>query len=640
MKKINIRIGQKIIGGFSILVIIFIFNGALSLFTLSKSDSIIQESAQVINPSREALNDLNLMIINSKMYITNWVFLPSNTADKEALKRLHETEFPQLEKKIKTAMKSWKDKDQVAKMDSILKTFNALLKLEKTEIMQQLVTFENYEDISIKFMASDNIDAHVLPKSAWLINKVQEVLENKKAETKASEANLITSFNRLQMVTVVMGVILILIGMVSAFFITRSITNPINFIKSIILQLGKGELPQERQRKYNGDEVGEMALAVDNLVDGLRSTSLFAENIGKGVYDADFSPLSEKDVLGNALIEMRNNLQKVAEDDQKRNWATEGLAIFGEILRKNNDNIARLSDEIICNLVKYLKANQGGLYIVNEEDSQEPYLYLAACYAWDKKKYLEQKIYMGDGLTGQSWQEQDAIYLTEVPDDYISITSGLGEANPKSILIMPLKINEMVYGIVEIASFGEFQLHEREFVERIAESIASTISTVKTNERTQKLLEESTQMTEQMRAQEEEMRQNMEELQATQEEMQRAQRDAQAREDIFNTTQCILETDSRFNIIYTNSLVQKHLKYSSDDLLGSSLSSIFGEADQYTKARAVTAEGKNWTGMLHLKNKLGEKVLFKASLAPIQDHHRNVTKYLILLDDLSELQLA
>ena len=273
------------------------------------------------------------------------------------------------------------------------------------------------------------------------------------------------------------------------------------------MKLGQGHLPDEQQsRKFNNDEIGEMAHAVENLVNGLKSTSNFAENIGRGNYDAEFTPLSEEDVLGNSLIEMRDNLKSVAEEDKRRNWSTSGLATFGEILRQNNDNIEKLSDDIISNLVKYLNCNQGGLYIIND-DEEEAYLELKACYAWDKKKYLEQRVHIGEGLTGQSWLEKDTVYLTEIPEDYITITSGLGEASPTSILIVPLKINDDVFGVLEIASFNEFKQYEIEFVEKIAESIASTVSSVKINEKTQRLLEESTEMTEQMRSQEEEMRQ-------------------------------------------------------------------------------------------------------------------------------------
>jgi hypothetical protein len=82
---------------------------------------------------------------------------------------------------------------------------------------------------------------------------------------------------------------------------------------------------------------------MDNLVNGLKGTTLFAENIGKGSYATDFKPLSEHDVLGNALINMRDNLSRVADEDKKRNWATEGLAKFGEILRTNTNDLNKLT---------------------------------------------------------------------------------------------------------------------------------------------------------------------------------------------------------------------------------------------------------------------------------------------------------
>src|SRR5690606_36444793 len=128
-----------------------------------------------------------------------------------------------------------------------------------------------------------------------------------------------------------------------------------------------------------------MAVATENLANGLKETSRFAENIGNGNYKTAFKPLSEHDVLGNALLNMRDNLAKVAEDDNKRNWATEGQARFGEILRTNNNDLNKLADEIIGNLVKYLKANQGALYIVDDnfEEQDEPTMSMKACYAWD-----------------------------------------------------------------------------------------------------------------------------------------------------------------------------------------------------------------------------------------------------------------
>ncbi len=135
------------------------------------------------------------------------------------------------------------------------------------------------------------------------------------------------------------------------------------------------------------------------------------------------------------------------------------------------------------------------------------------------------RIEKGEGLIGQAWQEGGTISLTEVPEDFVKITSGLGYSNPKNILILPLKNSDEVLGILEIASFKKFEPQEIEFFQKVSESMGSTLASVKINERTKKLLEQTQQQAEAMRSQEEEMRQNLEEMQSTQEGFQRREKD-------------------------------------------------------------------------------------------------------------------
>jgi transcriptional regulator with GAF, ATPase, and Fis domain len=226
---------------------------------------------------------------------------------------------------------------------------------------------------------------------------------------------------------------------------------------------------------------------------------------------------------------MHSKLQAIEIENNIRNWSIEGLAKFGELLRTPTESIHELGDLIISFVVKYTNSNQGALYVVNDLNSNDLYLELLSCYAWNKKKYIDQRIEIGEGLVGQAWQENDIIHLTEIPNDFVNITSGLGGANPSSILISPLALNGEVFGIIEIASFDKYSPSIIQFIHTISESIASTLSTTKTNERTKRLLEQSQQMTEEMRAQEEEIRQNMEEMNATQEEMERIEREMRHR---------------------------------------------------------------------------------------------------------------
>ncbi|NJM26046.1 MAG: GAF domain-containing protein [Bacteroidia bacterium] len=254
------------------------------------------------------------------------------------------------------------------------------------------------------------------------------------------------------------------------------------------------------------------------------------ESIGEGKLDLDYKDLEPeyqagRNKLADSLIAMQAKLKTINEEDGKRKWANEGVNKFVEILRSSDNNIQKLGDRIISSLVQYTGANQGGLYILNDEDPGEKFLELVSLFAFDIKKFEKQRVKPGEGFLGQTFLERETTYLKELPQDYVRITSGLGSTNPSAVLIVPLKLDLQVYGVVELASFRQFQPHEISFVERLGETIASTLASVKAADRNHRLLEESKIATEAMRSQEEEMRQNMEELQATQEEMARKEKD-------------------------------------------------------------------------------------------------------------------
>ncbi len=317
------------------------------------------------------------------------------------------------------------------------------------------------------------------------------------------------------------------------YYVIGGIARPIKGLMVMVKKLAKGQLPDTYEYNHK-NEIGEMVSSFNELVDGIKRTAVFANEIGKNNFDHEFSLLSEDDVLGNSLLEMRQSLKKASDEekerkieDQKRNWTTQGLAKFADILRQNTNDIEELSYNIVSNLVEYMGINQGGIFILNDDDTQNKFLELTACFAFDRRKFLDKQIKAGEGLIGTCFIEGKTIYLTEIPNNYIKITSGLGDENPNALLIVPLKVNDVIFGVLELASFKKFEDFQIEFVEKIGESIASTISNVKINNNTAVLLEKSQQQAEEMRAQEEEMRQNMEELSATQEAMAEKDRENQ-----------------------------------------------------------------------------------------------------------------
>jgi hypothetical protein len=244
----------------------------------------------------------------------------------------------------------------------------------------------------------------------------------------------------------------------------------------------------------------ERAAIAERQEKGATALSNFMEAISAGNYSANLDDELVSGTMGNTLTSMRDKLKANAEEDRKRNWSTSGLAQIGELLRTSFTTTQDLFDSIIKFVVKYTKSNQGGLFLLNEENANQRFLELVACYAYERKKFLNKQIDVGEGLVGQSFLEAQSIYLVEIPEDYVAITSSLGGAKPNALLVMPLKVNGKVFGILELATFGKYEPHEIELVEKLAESIASTISTVRINDSTRILLEKTQQQTEEMRA--------------------------------------------------------------------------------------------------------------------------------------------
>lgn len=310
-------------------------------------------------------------------------------------------------------------------------------------------------------------------------------------------------------------------------FIAKNITNPIKYTTRVLKKMAKGEVDKNDKMTINtGDEIEEMANSVNQLIEGLNRTAEFARTIGAGNLNAEYEKSGENDMLGNSLLEMRQSLILAEEEekkrkieDEKQNWATQGLAKFGDILRQDNQDIEQLSFNIMRNLVDYVDAIQGGLFIKNDDNQDEVFFELAGAIAYSRQKVMESRFGLGESLVGRCAFEKLTIYMEEVPDTYVHVTSGLGESNPRSILLVPALLNDEVYAIIELVSFNKFEKYQIEFVEKIGESIASTISNARISDRTNKLLEQSKQQSEELAAQEEEMRQNLEELQATQEEV-------------------------------------------------------------------------------------------------------------------------
>ncbi|GAB4123410.1 MAG: hypothetical protein OHK0045_16290 [Raineya sp.] len=231
----------------------------------------------------------------------------------------------------------------------------------------------------------------------------------------------------------------------------------------------------------------------------------FVEKIGNRNFDASLQMLSQEEGLGRALAQMRLQLQQISEEEQNRNWRVNGIAKFSDLLReKQNLNIAEISYEFISALVLYLEANQGAVYIINR-DLEPPMAEAVAAYAYSKRKYPKKSFYLNEGLIGRCILDNELIYMDDIPPNYIHITSGLGDALPRCILLSPVRINDIIYGVVEVASFNLIQDYKLKFVEDVCEDFASTVANAQINQKTRELLSRSDLIEKELKAKEEQL---------------------------------------------------------------------------------------------------------------------------------------
>lgn len=455
--------------------------------------------------------------------------------------------------------------------------------------------------------------------------------------------------NRTLNVSLGVGLIGLLIIIFVLIFVSDNLTRPIKKITNSLKRLAKGEISDDLVLDINtGDEIDEMSKALNTSIQGLNQKASFSIDIGKEKYDSNLEMLSDQDVLAKSLIDMRDSLKHAHEEeekrkveDQKRTWANEGFARFADILRQNNNDFQILCDSVIKNLVKSIEANQGGIFLWNEEDKNDQFFELVSTFAWDRKKYVTKRLEKGEGLVGACAMEKETIFMTDVPEDYVAISSGLGSANPRCVVLVPLKHEETVLGVIEMASFKVIEKYQIEFLEKVAESIASTILAVRINARTKALLEQSQQQAEEMAAQEEEMRQNMEELQATQEEAARKSGEIEGLLNSLNASSYMVEYDLNGTITNANDAFLQRLGINRKQIIGTHHS---GNVEMTEKQKKEY--GKFWDDLRagrskKVKSKIsweGKFVSFIETYFPVADADGRIFKIMKLSHELEEFK--
>ncbi len=300
-------IGRRIGLGFATLIVLTSIAFILTIYTLSDSKNKTELVVGQVTPSVSALKELNLLLQRSHTNISKWFYSKSfNDLDfRDELKHIIDQEYPLKKNQLIDLSKEW-SADEQSQLKNIFSRIETLFKVYKNDIMKELNSTEKYEDASIYYLVRlPYEDSELSIKTIY--KNLNSLIELKQNNAETVKEQMFSSFNFLNRFVQLLGIALIIGGILVAVFTTRSITIPIQKLKKILQSMSLGIVPNEIIRPSN-DEIGDMGIALNDLVQSVKETTNFAKETGSGNFSADFKPLSKDDTLGQALLLMRDNL--------------------------------------------------------------------------------------------------------------------------------------------------------------------------------------------------------------------------------------------------------------------------------------------------------------------------------------------
>jgi len=283
-------------------------------------------------------------------------------------------------------------------------------------------------------------------------------------------------------------------------------------------------------------EKDELAHSINQIVNNFSEVVDQANSISRGDLDANISLRSAQDELGKALIKMTSELKNSNEEKRRQLWLKNSQSELNDVMRGEQE-VIDLSRKIINKLCSQVDARVGAIYLMQDDDVYK----MVGSYAYKRRKTIETEYRPGEGLVGQAVLEKQTIIITNLPPDYSPINSGIGEASPKNLVVIPCIFNDIVVAVIEMGSFAELTEEQINYINTVSQSVAIGLNTSRSRTELRKLLSRTQEQAEELQVQQEELRQANEELEEQTKALKESEQQLQTQQEELRVTNEELE---------------------------------------------------------------------------------------------------
>jgi len=514
----------------------------------------------------------------------------------------------------------------------------------------QNIIYEIFNEYKNEIINLKNI-SRLFNKELISYQQITDILNNLKTYNNRSFNNSIEDIElvlKRQSIIIIFSflIFLTIFTILSFYFFKNHITATLNAEK-YLLKLSKGEnIDLSKQLQTQNTLLFNHIQKIDNKYSKINN---YINELIDKKYDLNIQQDEKENIIEKSLIKLSENLHeaeidrvKRKEDDRQKEWANKGMNLFANLMRQHSNDIQKLTDEIIKNFVKYLEASVGGLFIVQEEEDDH-YLNLISAFAYDRKKHYTKRINFGEGLIGTVATDKSTIHLSDIPTDYLEIESGLGDAPPNNLLILPLLTDSGLLGVIEIASFKSLKQYEIDLSEDLARTIASTLETVKVNARTVSLLKDSQKKSDELIQREKILQETMEEVSKAHEVAHK--NEIETRGILSGVDQTLMRAEYMPNgkFINSNMVHRRVMGYDIEKMKGKNILEFIQESDKasFKSMWEEVATGRPYQITVKRQNKqTGADVWLLNQYTPIKNESGRVIKILYLAIDITEQKIA